>query len=280
MHKQNGFTLIELLVVISVIALLMAILMPALQKARKLGQSAVCKAHLRQWGTVFLMYTTDHDDKFWVEPNVWQTGVRQGGWMPWLGSLYGNVDAFRLCPSADKINGTAGGIGTTFKQWGPGQIMENHQFGVDASKNYGSYGLNAWISSVGPSSPTGWRNSAERQWKKLQSRYSTEIPMISDCTWYCANPISSKDKTEKGSPWANGDSPTPTEDWWEKQDPTNFNEWSYDMARVCLNRHSRGVNMTFMDGSTRKVRLHDIWTLKWHTESIPDYEVIIPWLAR
>lgn len=278
--EKRGFTLIELLVVIAVIALLMGILMPSLQKARKLGQSTVCKAHLRQWGTVFFMYTSDYDDKFWVEPNVWQTSVRQGGWMPWLASMYGNVDAFRLCPSADKMNGTSGGIGTTFKQWGPGPIMVNHQFGDDASKNFGSYGLNAWICSVGPPSPTGWRNSAGRQWKKLQSRYATEIPMISDCTWYCANPISRNDKTENGDPWANGDSPAPTEDWWETQDPINFGQWSYDIARVCLNRHSKGVNMTFMDGSSRKVRLHDIWTLKWHGDSMPDYEVEIPWLGR
>ncbi|MBC8492425.1 MAG: type II secretion system protein [Chloroflexi bacterium] len=278
--EKRGFTLIELLVVIAVIALLMGILMPSLQKARKLGQSTVCKAHLRQWGTVFFMYTSDYDDKFWVEPNVWQTSVRQGGWMPWLASMYGNVDAFRLCPSADKINGTSGGIGTTFKQWVPGPIMVNHQFGDDASKNFGSYGLNAWICSVGPPSPTGWRNSAGRQWKKLQSRYATEIPMISDCTWYCANPISRNDKTENGNPWANGDSPPPTEDWWETQEPINFGQWSYDTARVCLNRHSKGVNMTFMDGSSRKVRLHDIWTLKWHGDSMPDYEVEIPWLGR
>jgi prepilin-type N-terminal cleavage/methylation domain-containing protein len=51
-RERKGFTLIELLVVISVIAVLMAILMRALQKARKLGQSAVCKAHLRQCALV------------------------------------------------------------------------------------------------------------------------------------------------------------------------------------------------------------------------------------
>ena len=46
--SRDAYTLIELLVVISVIALLLAIPMPALQKANKLAQSAVCKAHLRQ----------------------------------------------------------------------------------------------------------------------------------------------------------------------------------------------------------------------------------------
>ena len=46
--SQTAFTLIELLVVISVIALLLAILMPALQKAKKLAQSALCKAQVCQ----------------------------------------------------------------------------------------------------------------------------------------------------------------------------------------------------------------------------------------
>jgi prepilin-type N-terminal cleavage/methylation domain-containing protein len=58
--RPEAFTLIELLVVLSVIAVLMAILTPALSRARKLGQSAVCQAHLRQWGTVFFLYTADN----------------------------------------------------------------------------------------------------------------------------------------------------------------------------------------------------------------------------
>ena len=46
MRSRRGFTLVELLVVIAIIALLMAILMPALNKARELGKRAVC---LNSW---------------------------------------------------------------------------------------------------------------------------------------------------------------------------------------------------------------------------------------
>ncbi len=44
--QRRGFTLIELLVVISIIAILMAILMPALKRAREQGQRAVCQGNL------------------------------------------------------------------------------------------------------------------------------------------------------------------------------------------------------------------------------------------
>ncbi len=55
--KKFGFTLIELLVVISIIALLMSVMMPALGKARKLAQSVTCKSQLKDIGVAFNMYT-------------------------------------------------------------------------------------------------------------------------------------------------------------------------------------------------------------------------------
>ena len=36
---------------------------------------------------------------------------------------------------------------------------------------------------------------------------------------------------------------------------------------VCINRHDGGINMSFLDGSSRKVGLKELWTLKWHRQS-------------
>lgn len=274
-HTGAGFTLIELLVVIAVIALLMGILMPALQKARKVARSAACKAHLRQWGTIIHMYTSGNDNKFWTEHNVWATDVDyQGNWMLMLARNYGDMDKARLCPSATRLNGPEGGIGTTVHRWGPGPIMVNHRFADDGDKVYGSYGINLWINSVEAPSTQGWRNQPQRHWKNtFSAKHTALVPMVSDCTWFGTNPLSIKDKSTP-----NGGEPTPSRDWWQDQDPINFGGWGYDMARVCIDRHGRGVNLVFMDGSSRKVPLNRLWSLKWHR----DFELIdnihIPWL--
>jgi prepilin-type N-terminal cleavage/methylation domain-containing protein/prepilin-type processing-associated H-X9-DG protein len=61
MASREGFTLIELLVVIAVIALLMAILMPALSAAKKVASSAVCVGNHRSLLTGWIMYADDYD---------------------------------------------------------------------------------------------------------------------------------------------------------------------------------------------------------------------------
>ena len=63
MKKTRGFTLIELLVVIAIIAVLMGILMPSLQRVKKIAQGIACTSNLRSLMIAWRMYADSNDDK-------------------------------------------------------------------------------------------------------------------------------------------------------------------------------------------------------------------------
>ena len=71
--KRHAFTLIELLVVISIIAILMAVMMPALQRVKTQAQEMTCRANLRQYGIAQAMYLDDSDDRY---PSAWNSLVK------------------------------------------------------------------------------------------------------------------------------------------------------------------------------------------------------------
>jgi len=63
MPDRRGFTLIELLVVIAIIAVLMAVLLPALNRVREQGKRAVCLSNMRQLALAWMLYADENDNK-------------------------------------------------------------------------------------------------------------------------------------------------------------------------------------------------------------------------
>ncbi|MBO5667547.1 MAG: prepilin-type N-terminal cleavage/methylation domain-containing protein [Lentisphaeria bacterium] len=97
--KPYGFTLIELLVVIAIIAILAAILLPALNSARERGRSAACISNLKQLGTSLNMYLQANDDLLPATDNT-------------IGNTYVNVPE-RLAPyNGWDYNSTSGSLWT------------------------------------------------------------------------------------------------------------------------------------------------------------------------
>jgi prepilin-type N-terminal cleavage/methylation domain-containing protein/prepilin-type processing-associated H-X9-DG protein len=118
----RGFTLIELLVVIAIIAILAAMLLPTLIKAKAKTRDVICVNNLKQWTTALYTYTTDNDD--FMPPEGTGTALNPNtGWyvvlpkslnstkdyfqMPWRTNAMAPLDNWIwICPSnTNRSNG-------------------------------------------------------------------------------------------------------------------------------------------------------------------------------
>ena len=124
---KSGFTLVELLVVISIIALLLAILMPSLQKAREQGRKVVCMTNLKQQAYALLLYTEDNNGKL---PTA---------------NEFGNAVSKYFSIGKSEAPWTGG----SKYMWCPSQKAEygKYSYGINWVNVFGSEG--SWVSSPG-----------------------------------------------------------------------------------------------------------------------------------
>ena len=251
--KRKAFTLIELLVVITIIALLMAILMPALQRIKKQARSVACLSRLKQWGVLFAMYADDHDGRFMA----FTVSREWANWVGALGDYYKWDDEFTCCPNATKpwydefgVDSGARGtkVGVTMA-WGYGKLSRWPK------RMKGSYGINGWCNDPEPGVPPE-RGGLEYFWRGPNVAGAGYVPLFLDAQrldgWalHTDRPPSFSGEIFFGVPSV-GRSPDDTE-----------------MGRYCLNRHDGFAGCLFLDYSARKVGLKELWTLKWHKEYV------------
>ena len=251
MRKGKGFTLIELLVVIAVIALLVAILVPALQKARKQARAVVCRAHLKQWGTVLALYAEDNEGR--IPRDAFQAiwffrGSQLPKGDPNRPPNYHDLNArgIACCPMAVKTRKRPGSgrararVGDSIEweiRYTPGTTFEAWEIISPSPRFRGSYGFNrtSFFSSF------RFRNR-RRGIETYSAKGRDNIPVILD---------SARDWSGEHH---NSRSPPRRAGFGLHQD-------------FCFNRHNGYVNGLFMDWSARRIGLKELWTLKWDEES-------------
>jgi prepilin-type N-terminal cleavage/methylation domain-containing protein/prepilin-type processing-associated H-X9-DG protein len=245
---RKAFTLVELLVVISIIALLMAILLPTLARVRRHAQALGCRANLRQWGIRGAAYATDNEGRL-ASTNLHTYYEDHAGWIwddPWFHAWsspnWGNpnqyvklgIEKLICCPVATRtIPHTEIGMpmGGSFVAWGEGE-------------SYGSYGGN-WLVGV-PARDDGL--DKECYWRSINDRNAGEAPLMFDCCW-CVSGINERSLPPKcdAVPFR-----------------TFIEERRFGADCTCFNRHDGGNNCLFLDWSVRKVGLKELWTLRWN----------------
>jgi prepilin-type N-terminal cleavage/methylation domain-containing protein len=265
--RGKGFTLVELLVVIAIIAILAALLFPALARAKHKARDVQCVSNLKQMSAAGLMYMDEQETTILMgDTNHMES------WADML-NVYGVTSNLMLCPCTQPPAQTLpnnGGVGTASMAWyiwPPGV----------AQPNSGSYSVNGWLFSYDDTALGTWSFAAPSPvTNNPQFVFGTpsdiqrpsQTPIFNDAVWWNEFPLEDDPPAPDLSQGAaNNILGMPRCTIWRHGGRTATSHVGVQESLVppfYIVPKEAAINIGFDDGHAQTVKLNDLWSLYWH----------------